>query len=376
MKYDALTLDTNIFTNNGYALEHGLLKQLEQFKKGSVKLLLSEIVIREVLRHVIEENKEIRTNLDKAINRANNKKLLKKETSEQLEKLIQAEPSPEKLAKDRLKEFQKNTGLEIIKADSAEISELVKRYFGYEPPFENNAEKKHEFPDAIALLSLEKHAKEEKLKILAVSKDKGWMKFADSSDYIDVLPDLTEALSVLQTHAEEAQKLVASFLKNLKEEQGSEEYDTIQNIIEQAVSQLDVDVNADSHHRVEATYSPEIHYHDFSFIDRETFSIVQIGKDFVVVEIPVHIDAHASAEFDFYVYDSIDKDEVYMGNTYIQDMEIGFDAAILATLEIESNIESNDDSQTARLTDVELIKTIDSVDFGYIEPHYEPDYEE
>lgn len=372
MKYDAITLDTNIFTKNHYALEHGLLKQLEQFKIGSVKFILSEIVIKEILRHLIEENKEIRTNLDKAINRANNKKLLKKETSTQLEKLIQAEPSPEKLAKDRLQQFQNNTGFEIIKADSAEISELVKRYFAYEPPFENNPEKKHEFPDAIALLSLEKHAKEKKLKILTVSKDKGWMKFAESSDYIDALPDLTEALSLLQTHAEEAQALVASFLRNLKEEQGFEEYDIIQNTIENTVSQLDVYVNADSHLRVEATDNPEIHYHDFSFFDRGTFSIVQIGKDFVVVEIPVHIDAHASAEFDFYVYDSIDKDEIYMGNTYIQDMEIGFDAAILATLEIESN----DGSQTVRLTDVELIKTIDSVDFGYIEPHYEPDYEE
>lgn len=366
MKYDAITLDTNIFTNNGYALEHGLLKQLEQFGKGSIKFILSEIVVREVLRHITEENIEIRNNLDKAINRAKGKKLLADTTAEQLVKLTQSEPSPEKIAQDRLVVFQKNTGLEIIKADSTEISALIKLYFNYEPPFANNAEKKNEFPDAIALLSLEKHAKENNLKILTVSKDKGWINFAKTSDWIDVQSDFTEALSELQSHAEEAKKVVTTFLNSVAESYDSKEYELIKTIVERSVADLDPIAEADSFLRTEATSNAEVYFHDFSFLNLETFSIVQIGKNLVVAEIPIRIDAHASAEFDFYVYDSIDKDEIYIGNQCIQDKEINFEAAILVTLEIDDSKKP----QAIELTDVELIKTIGSVDFGEIEPDF------
>ncbi|MBL1146180.1 MAG: hypothetical protein D8M28_00600 [Proteobacteria bacterium] len=368
MKYDAVTLDTNIFTNNGYALEHGLLNQLEQFKKGSVKFILSEIVVKEVLRHITAENVEIRTNLDKAINRARGKRLLTEKTAEKLIKLTEDEPSPKVLAQNRLDAFQKNTGCAVIKADSAEISALIKRYFNYQPPFENNAEKKNEFPDAIALLSLEKNAKENNLKILAVSKDKGWINFAKTSDWIDVRSDFTEALSELQSHAEEAKEVVVAFLNRVVEDYDSEEYKIIKTIVEQSVADIDFIAEADSYLRAEATFNAEVHFHDFSFLNPESISVVQIGKDFVVAEIPIHIDAHASAEFDFYVYDSIDKDEVYMGSRYIEDEEIDFKAAILITLEIDDNKEM----QVVKLTDVELIKVIDRVDFGEIEPFVEP----
>jgi len=121
MKYDAITLDTNIFTNNGYALEHGLLGQLTQFKQGSVKFILSEVIMREIFRHINEENIKIRTNLDKAINRAKKKRLLTETTAEQLNKLTQDEQEPKIFTKTRLKTFEENTGLEIIKASHAEI---------------------------------------------------------------------------------------------------------------------------------------------------------------------------------------------------------------------------------------------------------------
>lgn len=365
MKYDAITLDTNIFTNNGYALEHGLLKQLEQFKQGSVKFILSEIVFREVLRHITTENKTIRANLDTAINRAKSKKLLRKTIAEQFVALIQNELSPEILAKERLETFQKNTGFETIKADSAEIAELIKLYFNYSPPFENNSEKKNEFPDAIALLSLEKYAQEKNLKILAVSKDRGWVNFAAKSKWIEVQSDLTEAFSQLQSHAEEAKELVATFLKKFSESYESEEYETIKDLVEHTVNDLNPSAEAGSYLRAEATHA-EMHFHNFDFLSSLPFSIVQIGKDFVVAEIPIRVDAHASAEFDFYVYDSIDKDEIYMGSTYIEDQEMDFKAAILITLKVDDT----EDPQVVKLENVELIKAIDTLDFGEISPDF------
>lgn len=52
MAYDAITIDTSTFVQSGIALETGLLAQLEQFKHGPVDLILSEIVTRELLKHL------------------------------------------------------------------------------------------------------------------------------------------------------------------------------------------------------------------------------------------------------------------------------------------------------------------------------------
>ena len=52
MQYDVITLDTNIFSRNGYYLEGGMLGQLSQFKEGSAKLVVSEIVLRELHSHL------------------------------------------------------------------------------------------------------------------------------------------------------------------------------------------------------------------------------------------------------------------------------------------------------------------------------------
>jgi len=41
---NALTIDTNIFSNAGYGIEGGLLAQLEQFENSDVDLVFSDIV--------------------------------------------------------------------------------------------------------------------------------------------------------------------------------------------------------------------------------------------------------------------------------------------------------------------------------------------
>ena len=52
MEYDAITLDANIFIRNALNLEGGMLQQLHQFKRGSVQFILSEIIIRELVKHL------------------------------------------------------------------------------------------------------------------------------------------------------------------------------------------------------------------------------------------------------------------------------------------------------------------------------------
>jgi hypothetical protein len=56
---------------------------------------------------------------------------------------------------------------------------VVDMYFKLKAPFEEK--KRAEFPDAIALVSLERWAELNKLKILVVSYDSGWEEYCASS---------------------------------------------------------------------------------------------------------------------------------------------------------------------------------------------------
>ncbi|MBM1172198.1 PIN domain-containing protein [Microvirga arabica] len=67
MQDDAITLDTNIFVADGLRLESGLLARMSQFKSGSAKFILSEIMVREISNKLHERAADARKDLKKAI---------------------------------------------------------------------------------------------------------------------------------------------------------------------------------------------------------------------------------------------------------------------------------------------------------------------
>src|SRR5260370_35343081 len=99
--------------------------------------------------------------------------------------------------------------MEIVCAAETDIKQLMARYFAAAPPFEGSGKKKNEFPDAIALLSLEAWAKAKSKTILAISNDGGWASFAEDSEHIDLGNDLAARLPMLSEHAAQAGALVA-----------------------------------------------------------------------------------------------------------------------------------------------------------------------
>lgn len=51
-KYTALTIDTSIFDQNALKLKKGALATLKQFKDLPINFILSDIVEREVIKHL------------------------------------------------------------------------------------------------------------------------------------------------------------------------------------------------------------------------------------------------------------------------------------------------------------------------------------
>ena len=74
-------------------------------------------------------------------------------------------------------------------------ADVLSRYFSEAPPFGESDKRKHEFPDAFALLSLEALARDERKLMLCVAPDKGWQDFASQSEHLVCVNELEEVLS-------------------------------------------------------------------------------------------------------------------------------------------------------------------------------------
>lgn len=365
MQYDAITVDTNIFDENGINLEGGMLQQLNQFGEGSAQFVLSEIVFREILRHLTDHGQKVKDALSSSIKRSLQHALLDAGSIEKANELYKDALEPKKAALNRLENFIADSGCEIIRADAANMKRLIQMYFGPSAPFEGAGSKKNEFPDAIALITLEDWARMNGKKVLGISKDGGWKRFAEHSDWIDVEPDLPIALQKFQQHAEQARVFVAEILQKIDAGDGVDLRSELESSVEDQISELSPYAEAASSYHFD-TDLIEVAFSALSFLrkgDEFDFQIVQIGKDKIVTRVGIRVEANASAEFTFNLHD--EGDTIPIGRSTV-DEEIYFKAALLITLEGDFTTNLLD----IEITNVELVDAIESVDFGDVSPDF------
>lgn len=373
MQYDAITLDTSIFESNGLHLEKGLLEQLSQFKTGSADFVLSEIIIRELRKHLVVKAKEARDILETATKKAEDSGLLPPDKISEMKQTLDKLEEPEQIAKKRLKKFLDKTGAEIIAVEPyLTMESLIKQYFDAKAPFEEDGKKKNEFPDAMALLSLEAWAQKHDKKLFAVSGDKGWALFGQGSVCIDVGNDLAAALEKFQKYGEQAEASVVALLAKMDEGDAPKLLKELEDFLSSAVSEMDVYAEADSWYSLEENQL-DISLETFDFLkdeDEYPVHIVQVLKDKIVAEVPLTLKVKAECEFSLYVWDSIDKENVGMGSAAAETEE-EFDASVLITF--AGNFKH---TEGVHIVKVELTDTPRSIDFGEVSLDHEPDYDE
>lgn len=368
MEYGAITIDTSIFDDKGLNLESGILKTLEQFRGKPSYLVLSEIIVREIHAHLKKKAKDARSSLVKAIRQSRTSLSVNEQSAEVATKALVPEIDDSEVAKRRVEVFVNNTGAEIVPATGrVELNEIIKKYFNAEAPFEESGKKKNEFPDAIALMSLESWAKEHKTKILAVAKDGDWKRFGEGSEYIDVIEDLAEAISAFQPHSS-AVDYCTNLAMLLPDEEPENIYQLIDQYLSEQVSEIDLYPEATS----QFFYEPdcvEVVLERFEFVTKEDGSAllqpIQGQNNTLIVEAKVIIVASASSTFSLSVRDSIDKDYVPIGSSSAN-TEIEFEAEVLLTFEGDFDGAEED----IELIDLELLSHPSDVDFGEIEPDW------
>ena len=362
----AISLDTCVFTNAGYRLEAGIFKLLEQFKGNTFSLIFSEITMSEVHQHMSRQAEEDKTALVSKLRSFGKSWLMpQKEQERTLEALIDGRTG-RIIAAQRIKDFVTRCGVIVVKAKTTlDIDYLLKSYFSTKAPFENVANKKSEFPDAIALLSLQGWAQQNKTSILFVTKDKGCQKFCSENDWLLAIDELDDALALVQKRQD---YLTYDLCKKVEQKfsgAGAEELlEKIRDAIDNQTWDIEWIPKAESADYYEAeiqsveVLSAELAW---SSVGTKLRAIEYIGDE-LVVQANIRIEVDATCDFSFSTKDGIDRDMVNIG-----------DATISKTARIEVEVLLSFDvkeGEILTLAKTELIFSRRNIDFGFVEPDY------
>jgi len=369
--FGAITLDTSIFENQGLKLESGLLKQLEQFRDSSTSLILSEIVKEEVLSHLTEKTKGAKREIEKSLKQARDCWQIEEHEIEKIKEQVFGKREVQEIVTERFNQFAKATYLEVVEAQNHLIvSDLIQRYFRSEPPFSEKGKKKNEFPDAIALISLEAWANKNRTRVIVVTSDNDWKNFCESSDNLYISDDLAEALGLFQLQDADdickylSEKYEFGELENVKE--------AIVNVLESEIYNSDIygSIYAESHYRYEEEIT-EIKVNEFQFESIELldtiFRPINFNDDRLTVESKLSVNVDIECSFSFFIYDSFDREDMQMGSNTVN-TQADLDIKVLITFVGDLNRIGAE----VEVDNVEIeTKVSDSINFGFIGPDWE-----
>ncbi|MHA7629194.1 PIN domain-containing protein [Corallococcus sp. M7] len=355
----ALTLDTSIFDQVGCNLASKTLTALGQFKGSNIKVVLSSITLGEVRAHIAQSASASAEKARAAINQ-----YLKAWRSDQDRSAIAATLGLNNDAAEHARN-QVSAFCELIRAievpvePGVSVAELTRLYFSAEVPFSSKDGKKSEFPDAIALLSLEAWAEKAGGYVLAVSKDTDWSRYAEKSNRIVCVKDLAASLNFFNTESSVVAARVASQLKQRKAPKLSQ---SIQNGLERYIENFEVEANSDFMYEAEPHHSQIL---SWTVLEDTTFDVVDSDSASLSLAFEVEVEAEFSAQFSFSVRDGVDRDYVSLGSASSK-VTILFQVPLVVTLpkrEIDDPVPSEVEIEDSGLV----------VDFDYVRPDWGDD---
>lgn len=381
-EFHLFTVDTNVFIQNKFKL-HGkkLSDIIDSYYDSS--FIIPKIVYDETMKHY----KEFMTN-----NMRDAKQILKRldffkcaeECIDFFENL-----DVEKYCERTFDEYLLNPEDVIIDND-VDINMIADSYFNSNPPFScstaqsknikdtgeekaastkkthKQKDKKNEFPDAIALQSLERFAISRVKNIAIVSNDNDWKEYCKNSEHlytidenIDVLPT---ALFALKGTRDATDSNIIK--KYIAEQLFTEHTDVIESAIKNFLDDTsNIECDATSRHSFELENDSneinEIKYNDTLVSIQDKFDSEVVAS----VLIPIKFTCHASANLAY--YDSVDREYIDMGSQYIS-------ADVDSEIELELILHKDDLEGISKdsLVSADVISGNISVDLGDLEINY------
>lgn len=370
--YSALTIDTSIFKQNGLKLNKGLLAQLHKFKDNPINLILSDIVYRELKSHLDRKEKETKSKIESVLNDASDYLNCCIDDMEKIKSLIKLNYEAESISKLILEEFIRKCGIELVKGEEyCEMKSLIDMYFQNLAPFKESGNKKNEFPDAIALLSLHTWAQKNNKNLLAVSADNDWKNFAQGKGNIEVIDDLAKAMDILNRQTKALDSFIHEIELDLLQSQNSRIFESIYSAVEDSINISEI--NAVSAFKYDI-YDEQLSLQDIEILTekdgkRLKVYIIDYDSDKITISITCEVMCEVEVAFNFSVWDSIDKEDVSLGGTR-KIVEISYETDVLV------NLYGNflDGLQNMDIDEIEVTHDSVFVDMGEISPFDDEDY--
>ncbi len=262
----------------------------------------------------------------------------------------------------------------IVFDNKINLNRLLSLYFNCSPPFGKKEDKKYEFPDAIALQSLEMFAEDKKYNIVVISNDADWKNYCEKSvrlygiDYNKNL--LRECLFIFKAEVRYAQleKDVNSYISDGFFVEPREHMSSMISDFFDDTSIVECEVST------YLLYEIEVSSIDVDFIDFENSKWTIVEKDSETVTanglIPVQITCHA--DVDLTTWDSIDKEYIAIDSVQTEKQE-----EVLVEIHMRLFWEAGERLDGKSYEDCDIVSKTFYIDLGDVEPfddeaHYHP----
>lgn len=365
------SIDTNIVDglNRSGQLNHPILRSVAKLSDKGIGYVLSDVVVGEVGLHIEALH---RSAVDELFRQLKTYGRVWSDQAGHIDVFKKTIASPEAIASasgEIVTNYLKESSVIVLKSgEHCNIEALLGDYFSGQPPFAGGT-KKFEFPDAIALAGLESWASKNGA-CLVVSKDKGWQSYCNESEYLYCCNDLSKGLGLF--HEDEA--LVELILAQAQQ---NEQLDLIALLTSAAQSDLDdqdFEINADAFMNWECQLEHAIVNEVRLLVDANSGQeIVATDADTVTFVLAFEADIEVVGGFDFSVYDSIDKDDVMIGGAL---STANLTHRYTATVTASGKGETEGGNVDVFEATVNPNSRLRHVDFGTVEPFFEPDPEE
>ncbi len=196
----SLYIDTQVFVQNGYRFNTKVFTQLlDTFVKGGIRLLIPEMMERELLRKFDEQAEKVAQAL---INAHKTHPI----PSLSLVVLPQKEDLKSKCYDEMVRQwetFKEHFRVEELPLVERNLKEAVDWYFRKEPPF-SNPKKPKEFPDAFILSALGHYHTEYKANIGVISGDRDFHEVCARRRFIAHFSSLDEYIKAFEPELQSA----------------------------------------------------------------------------------------------------------------------------------------------------------------------------
>lgn len=293
----AVAIDTSLVIRQRFQFGRGLLSVLGQFAATNIKILIVDVVLREIQAHYLEAVEGAALQLRKAVKSSRDFGLLSEVSSDALESVEDMDLTG--FSSSVVEDYLQSIGAEVLDSSMlADLAQVQDMYFERRPPFEEK--KKHEFPDAFALNALERWSETNSTDVLLLTEDKGWITYSDSSSRLHHGVEVAEALSATQD-ADPA--LLAALTTSLRASTWE-----LKELIAGDVARLSVEADGNGYWPIDLTVTG-VSLQDVSleYLRDDDLEIVSRDAGECVIQCVLHCVIGVDASITVHLFDRIDR---------------------------------------------------------------------